>query len=234
LSKRTAVVTPLFENLPELGFTAEDVRVIEALVFASAEPLEESAIAQRLKAGCDVKAALAEVQRQYANRGVNFVRLAGRWMFRTSPEMAWLLAREDQERRKMSRAAIETLAIIAYHQPVTRADIEAIRGVSVSKGAIDALMEAGWIRLRGRRKAPGRPVTFGTTVNFLIHFGLDAIADLPGVEELKEAGMFDGKLPMGFGVPKPDDSDALRPDEEPLGDSALEEAWGALPEDGAE
>ena len=228
------VVAQLFDNLPDTRFTPEDVRIIEALVFASAEPLEEQAIAQRLRKDCDVKAALAEVQRQYAQRGVNFVRLAGRWMFRTSPDMAWLLAGEEQEKRKMSRAAIETLAIIAYHQPVTRADIEAIRGVTVSKGAIDALLEAGWIRLRGRRKAPGRPVTYGTTSAFLIHFGLDQVADLPGVDELKDAGLFDGRLPQGFGVPKPDDSDILRPDEEPLGDGALDEAWSALPEEGGE
>jgi len=228
------VVAQLFENLPDTRFTPEDVRIIEALVFAAAEPLDEAAIAARLRKDCDVKAALAEVQRQYAQRGFNFVRLAGRWMFRTSPEMSWLLAREDQEKRKMSRAAIETLAIIAYHQPVTRADIEGIRGVTVSKGAIDALLEAGWVRLRGRRKAPGRPVTYGTTSNFLIHFGLDQITDLPGVEELRDAGLFDGRLPQGFGVPKPDDSDTLRPDEEPLGEGALEEAWSALPEEGGQ
>jgi segregation and condensation protein B len=225
------VVAQLFENLPDTRFTAEDVRVIEALLFASPEPLDETTIALRLRHGCDVTAALAETQRQYAQRGVNLVKVAGRWMFRTSPDMAWLLARDDQEKRKLSRAALETLAIIAYHQPVTRADIEDIRGVSVSKGAIDVLLEAGWVRLRGRRKTPGRPVTYGTTAGFLIHFGLDLITDLPGLDELKAAGLFDGKLPVGFGVPKPDDSDALRPDEEPLGDGAIEEAWSALPED---
>jgi len=155
-------------------------------------------------------------------------------MFRTAPDMAWLLARDDQEKRKLSRAAIETLAIIAYHQPVTRADIEDIRGVAVSKGAIDVLMEAGWVRLRGRRKSPGRPVTYGTTPGFLIHFGLDLITDLPGLDELKGAGLFDGRLPLGFGIPKPDDSDALRPDEEPLGESAIAEAWSALPEEGSD
>jgi len=228
------VVAQLFETPPGPRFTTEDVRVIEALLFASPEPLDEAAIASRLRHGSDVKAALAETQRQYAERGVNLVKLAGRWMFRTSPDMSWLLARDDQEKRKLSRAAIETLAIIAYHQPVTRADIEDIRGVAVSKGALDVLMEAGWVRLRGRRKAPGRPVTYGTTSAFLIHFGLDLITDLPGLDELKGAGLFDGKLPIGFGVPRPDDSDALRPDEEPLGDSAIEEAWSALPEDGSE
>ncbi len=227
------VVAQLFDNLPDTQFTPEDLRIVEALVFAAAEPVEESAIAARLTKGSDAKAALAEVQRQFAGRGVNLVRVAGRWMFRTSPEMAWLLARDDQEKRKLSRAAIETLAIVAYHQPVTRADIEHIRGVSVSKGAIDALLEAGWIRLRGRRRAPGRPVTYGTTSNFLIHFGLDSVGDLPGVEELKDAGMFDGKLPQGFGVPRPDDGEALKPDEEPLGDEALEEAWGPLTDEEA-
>jgi segregation and condensation protein B len=227
------VVAQLFENVPDTRFTAEDVRVIEALLFASPEPLDEATIASRLRGGCDVKAALAEAQRQYAQRGVNLVRLAGRWMFRTAPDMAWLLARDDQEKRKLSRAAIETLAIIAYHQPVTRADIEDIRGVAVSKGALDVLLEAGWVKLRGRRKTPGRPVTFGTTPGFLIHFGLDLISDLPGLDELKGAGLFDGKLPLGFGVPRPDDSDALRPDEEPLGDNAIEEAWSPLPEEGS-
>ena len=223
------VVAHLFENMIDPRFDAEDVRIVEALLFASAEPLDEAAIAERMRSDCDVGAVIAELQRQYARRGVNLVKVAGRWMFRTAPDMAWLLAREDQEKRKLSRAAIETLAIVAYHQPVTRADIEEIRGVSVSKGALDVLIEAGWVRLRGRRKAPGRPVTYGTTPAFLIHFGLDAIADLPGLEELKEAGLFDGKLPIGFGVPRPDDSEALKADEEPLGDSgALEEAWGPL------
>ena len=229
------VVAQLFENMVDTRFTAEDLRVAEALLFASPEPLDEAAIATRMRSGCDVAATLAELQRQYAHRGVNLARLAGRWMFRTAPDMAWLLARENQEKRKLSRAAIETLAIIAYHQPVTRADIEDIRGVAVSKGALDVLMEAGWVRLRGRRRSPGRPVTYGTTAGFLIHFGFDAIGDLPGLEELKGAGLFDGKLPQGFGVPKPDDAEALRPDEEPLGEAgALEEAWGPLSGGGVE
>lgn len=223
------VVAQLFDNLTDPRVVAEDVRVAEALLFASAEPLDEPTIGARMRDGCNVAAALAEVQRQYAHRGVNLVKVAGRWMFRTAPDMAWLLAREETERRKLSRAAMETLAIIAYHQPVTRADIEEVRGVAVSKGAIDMLMEAGWVRLRGRRKAPGRPVTYGTTPAFLVHFGLDAISDLPGLDELKGAGLFDGKLPPGFGVPRPDDATTLRPDEEPLGDpNALAEAWGPL------
>ncbi len=220
------VVAQLFETI-EPQFRPEDLRVVEALLFASAEPMLESALQARLPHGCDLEPLLAELQRQYAGRGVNVARVAGRWMFRTAPDMAWLLAREPQDKRKLSRAAIETLAIIAYHQPVTRAEIEDIRGVAVSKGAIDVLMEAAWVRMRGRRKAPGRPITYGTTPQFLIHFGLDAVGDLPGLDELQGAGLFEGKLPQGFGVPRPDDAEALRPDEEPLDDSgALEEAWG--------
>ncbi len=150
-------------------------------------------------------------------------------MFRTAGDLAWLLAREREERRKLSRAAIETLAIVAYHQPVTRADIEEIRGVAVSKGALDVLMEAGWVRMRGRRKAPGRPITYGTTPEFLVQFGLDAIADLPGLDELKGAGLFDGKLPAGYGLPQPDDAPTLRADEDGLDDSSpLERAWGPI------
>ena len=223
-----AVVTRLFET-PEIRYTPEDMRVIEALLFASSEPLEESALAARLPHGCDVKAALAELQRQYAGRGVHVARVAGRWMFRTAPDMAWLLAREEAEKKKLSRAAVETLAIVAYHQPVTRSEIEDIRGVAVSKGALDVLMEAGWVRMRGRRKAPGRPITYGTTHKFLIHFGLEQVSDLPGLDELQGAGLFEGKLPPGYGVPRPDDSEALRPDEEPLDSSdALAEAWGPI------
>ena len=223
-----AVVTRLFEA-PEVRFTPDDLRALEALLFASAEPREESALAARLPHGCDIKAALAELQRQYAGRGVQVARLAGRWMFRTAPDMAWLLAREEAEKKKLSRAAVETLAIVAYHQPVTRAEIEDIRGVAVSKGALDVLMEAGWVRMRGRRKAPGRPITYGTTHKFLIHFGLEQVGDLPGLDELQGAGLFEGKLPPGYGVPRPDDDEALRPDEEPLDASdALAEAWGPI------
>jgi segregation and condensation protein B len=221
------VVTHLFDNLPETQFRPDDVRVAEAMVFAAAEPLETSTIAARLPDGCDVDAVMSELQRQYAERGVNLARFGGRWMFRTAPDLAWLLGREDPEKRKLSRAAIETLAIVAYHQPVTRADIEDIRGVAVSKGALDVLMEAGWVRMRGRRKAPGRPITYGTTPAFLIHFGLDSIGDLPGLDELEGAGLFDMKLPSGFGIPQPNDEGALRPDEDPLDEpTALERAWG--------
>jgi segregation and condensation protein B len=130
------------------------------------------------------------------------------------------LAREKVEEKKLSRAALETLAIIAYHQPVTRAEIEEIRGVAISKGTLDVLLETSWIRLRGRRKAPGRPITYGTTDAFLMHFGLEQIGDLPGLDELKGAGLFDGRLPKGFGVPQPSDDVNLRDDEDPLEDDA--------------
>ncbi len=222
-------VAQLFETAAPPRFAQEDLRVAEALVFAAAEPLDEASIAARLSEGADVEAVMAELQRHYAGRGVNLVRVAGRWAFRTASDLSWLLAREDQEKRKLSRAAIETLAIVAYHQPVTRADIEEIRGVAVSKGALDVLMEAGWVRMRGRRKAPGRPITYGTTQEFLTHFGLDAVGDLPGLDELEGAGLFDGKLPPGFGVPQPDDEAALRADEEPLHEpTPLEQAWRPL------
>jgi segregation and condensation protein B len=211
------------------GVSPEDVRIAEAIVFASAEPLEDKAIAARLSDGADVGAVMEELRRLYDGRGVNLVRVAGRWMFRTASDLAWLMARESEEKRKLSRAALETLAIVAYHQPVTRADVEEIRGVAVSKGALDVLMEAGWVRMRGRRKAPGRPITYGTTTEFLIEFGLDAIADLPGLDELKGAGLFDGALPAGYGVPQPDDGPALRSDEDPLDQtSRLEQAWAPI------
>lgn len=221
-------VARLFE-LVSPGPSPEDLRIAEALVFASAEPLEESAIAARLSDGADVAEVMDALRLLYAARGVNLVRVAQRWTFRTAPDLSWLLAKEGEEKRKLSRAAVETLAIIAYHQPVTRADIEDIRGVAVSKGALDVLMEAGWVRMRGRRKAPGRPITYGTTTEFLIQFGLDAIRDLPGLDELQSAGLFDGQLPKGYGVPLPNDDSTLRPDEDPLGDAnALEQAFAPL------
>jgi len=222
-------VAQLFDMIAPRA-TPEDLRIAEAMVFASAEPLEEAAIAARLSASADVAAVMQDLQRLYAGRGVNLVRVARRWTFRTASDLSWLLAREGEERRRLSRAAIETLAIVAYHQPVTRADIEEIRGVAVSKGALDVLMEAGWVRMRGRRKAPGRPITYGTTSEFLIQFGLDVIGDLPGLDELQAAGLFDGKLPAGYGVPQPSDEPALRADEGPL-DEPLEQVWGPTSSD---
>lgn len=192
------------------------VRIAEALLFAATEPLEESEIAKHMASGADVRAVLEELRDHYTGRGVNLARVAKRWYFRTAPDLGWLLSRDQQEQKKLSKAALETLAIIAYHQPVTRAEIEDIRGVAISRGTIDVLMETGWVRLRGRRKAPGRPVTYGTTESFLLHFGLENITDLPGLDELKSAGLFDGRLPKGFGVPTPSDDPELREDEDPL------------------
>lgn len=195
---------------------AEELRLLEAMLFASAEPLDEKSLAARLPQGIDVHAALVRLQEEYAARGVNLVRIGGKWTFRTANDLSWLLSKETVETRKLSRAAIETLAIIAYHQPVTRAEIEELRGVSTSKGSVDVLLETGWIRPRGRRKSPGRPLSYGTSEAFLSHFGLDAVGDLPGLEELKGAGMLDGRLPPGFSVPIPSDDPALREDEDPL------------------
>jgi segregation and condensation protein B len=194
----------------------EELRILEALLFAADEPLDEKVLAARLPAGCDARALLLELQSEYAARGVNIVRVGGKWSLRTASDLAWLLTRETVVTKKLSRAAIETLAIVAYHQPVTRAEIEEIRGVTTSKGTLDVLLETGWIRLRGRRKAPGRPVTYGTTEAFMSHFGLEALADLPGIDELKGAGLVEKSLPAGFTIPIPSDDPALREDEDPL------------------
>jgi segregation and condensation protein B len=203
---------------PDMAIEArpEELRLIEALLFAAAEPLDERALAKRLPAGADVHECLRRLQIEYAPRGVNLVHIGNKWSFRTANDLSWLLTHEAIEPKKLSRAAIETLAIIAYHQPVTRAEIEEIRGVSAAKGTVDVLLETGWIRPRGRRKAPGRPLTYGTTAEFLSHFGLEAVGDLPGLDELKGSGLFDGTLPAGFSVPEPSDDPALRDNEEPL------------------
>jgi segregation and condensation protein B len=202
------------ESAPERR--AEELRLLEAMLFASAVPLDEKELAARLPKDLDVRAALVRLQQDYAARGVNLMRVNGKWAFRTANDLSWLLSKETTETRKLSRAAIETLAIIAYHQPVTRTEIEDIRGVTTSKGSVDVLLETGWIKPRGRRKGPGRPVTYGTTAEFLSHFGLDAVGDLPGLEELKGSGLLDGRLPPSFAVPMPSDDPALRDDEDPL------------------
>jgi segregation and condensation protein B len=194
----------------------DELRLLEAMLFAAAAPLDEKDLAARLPQGVDLAAALTRLQQEYATRGVNLVRVGGKWTFRTADDLSWLLSKETVETRKLSRAAIETLAIIAYHQPVTRAEIEDIRGVSTSKGSVDVLLQTEWIKPRGRRKAPGRPVTYGTTQAFLSHFGLDAVGDLPGIDELKGSGLLDGRLPPGFSVPLPSDDPSLRDDEAPL------------------
>jgi segregation and condensation protein B len=201
---------------------AEARRIAEALLFATREPLSAEELSGRLPEGSDVAAVLAELVEQYALRGVNLVQVAGKWAFRTAGDLSFILARDVVEPRKLSRAAMETLAIVAYHQPVTRAEIEEIRGVATSKGTLDTLLETGWIRLRGRRKAPGRPVTYGTTPHFLEHFGLNAIDDLPGLEELKGAGLIEGRIPPGLSVPAPSDDTTLRSDEDPLEDDLFQ------------
>jgi len=204
----------------------EKLRILEALLFAATEPLDVSTLRQYFERGDDIDALVSELQGHYAGRGVNIVKVAGGWAFRTAEDLAFMLERHAVEQRKLSRAALETLAIIAYHQPCTRAEVEEVRGVSTSKGTIDVLMETGWIRMRGRRRAPGRPVTYGTTNAFLEHFGFDNIRDLPGLNELKGAGLLDSNLPPGFTVPEPDDSLSLTAEEDPLDDEGDDEAEG--------
>ena len=194
----------------------EELRLLEALLFAADGPLDEATLKRPLSDSVDLKAALAMLQAEYATRGVNLVRIGKKWTFRTAGDLSWLLTKQTVETRKLSRAAIETLAIVAYHQPVTRAEIEEIRGVQTATGTLDVLLKTSWIRPRGRRKAPGRPLTYGTTENFLSHFGLEEVGDLPGLDELKGAGLLEGNMPVGFGVPMPSDDSTLRDDEDPL------------------
>jgi len=218
-----APMLPLPSNVMALPSAdrREKLRIVEALLFAAPEPLKEAELARHFSQGEDVKALLEELQGLYGGRGVNLVRVAGKWAFRTADDLSFLLERQAVTQRRLSRAALETLAIISYHQPVTRAEIEEIRGVSTSKGTIDVLLETGWIKLRGRRRAPGRPVTYGTTEAFLEHFGFEQIQDLPGLAELKGAGLLDSNLPPGFSMPNPDDAPDLREDEDPLEDEPL-------------
>jgi segregation and condensation protein B len=167
------------------------LRLLEALLFASENPIPEKVIADRLPEGVDIQTLLRKLTAMYKNRGVNLVKAGNNWAFRTAPDIRSQLAVEKEMTRKLSRAAVETLAIVAYHQPITRAEIEEIRGVSVSRGTLDVLLEASWIRPRGRRRTPGRPVTWGTTESFLDHFGLEGLDDLPGLDDLKASGLID-------------------------------------------
>jgi segregation and condensation protein B len=196
-----------------MGVNPEHLRMVEALLFAAGEPLDAKALSTSLPEGADLPLLLNELQRAYEGRGVNLLNVAGKWQFRTASDLAFLLRKEQPEQRRLSRAAIETLAIIAYHQPVTRAEVEDIRGVMLSKGTIDVLMEIGWVKIRGRKRTPGRPVTYGTTDAFLVQFGLESVNHLPGVDELKAAGFLEAIPPAGFDVPNP--SDSLGPDEDP-------------------
>jgi segregation and condensation protein B len=201
---------------PVEGTRPEELRLLEALLFAAGAPLDEATLSRRLPKDVNIKDVLAALKAEYATRGVNLVRVGRKWMFRTADDLSWLLTKETVETRKLSRAAVETLAIIAYHQPVTRPEIEEIRGVVAAAGTLDVLLRTGWIRPRGRRKAAGRPLTYGTTEDFLTHFGLEEVGDLPGLDELKGAGLLEGNLPSGFAVPMPSDESTLRDDEEPL------------------
>lgn len=216
----------------------QKLRMIEALLFAAATPLDEAVLASHLTEGEDVPALLAELQGMYAGRGINLIRVAGKWTFRTADDLGFLLERHQVEQKRLSRPALETLAIIAYHQPVTRAEIEEIRGVSISKGTLDLLLEIGWVRLRGRKRVAGRPLTYGITDAFLAHFGLDSTKDLPGVAELKGMGLLDsapagafGLQPAGIADPAPDEDN---PGEDPLedGDPALGTADTSAHDDG--
>lgn len=190
-------------------------RMVEALLFAAAEPLSIDDLSERLPADSDVLGAIDALKETYAGRGVQLAEVAGRWRFQTAEDLAFLMTLEREEPKRLSKAAQETLSIIAYHQPVTRAEIEAIRGVQASRGTLDILLELGLVKLRGRRRTPGRPVTFGTTDAFLEHYGLASLADLPGAAEMKQLGLLDADLPPGFAVPEPANSDESA-EEDPL------------------
>lgn len=199
----------------------EHLRVLEALLFAAAEPLDEETLISRLPVEANVPELLDELAAEYAERGVHLAEVGGRWRFQTAPDLAGVLEEVRQEPRKLSQAALETLSIIAYHQPVTRAEIEEIRGVAVSKGTLDLLFELRWVRPRGRRRTPGRPVTYGTTHQFLEYFGLQSIGDLPGQSDLKAAGLLDARIPADFIVPDPGRTEELTEGEDPLDDEDM-------------
>ena len=213
------------DYMPEPADITQELRIVEALLFAATEPVSTDFLAERLPEGTDIGAILGDLDRLYEGRGVNLARVAGKWSLRTAEDLSAHLRIERKISRKPSRAAVESLAIIAYHQPVTRSEVEEIRGVSVSKGSFDVLMEAGWIKPVGRRRTPGRPTTWGTTPAFLEEFGLDSLADLPGIDELKASGLLDTR-PAGTiigdtgqiyedataeGVPDGEEEEALDP-----------------------
>ncbi|MDZ4374119.1 MAG: SMC-Scp complex subunit ScpB [Phenylobacterium sp.] len=206
----------------------QTAREIEALLFAASGPLSMADLTRRLPEGADVEGGLAALAGLYEGRGVALVQIAGGWRFQTASDLAWLMTEERDEPRRLSKAAQETLAIIAYHQPVTRAEIESVRGVQASRGTLDVLLELGLVRMRGRRRTPGRPVTFGTTDAFLEHYGLASLADLPGMAEMKAAGLLSLDLPPDFAVPSPD---GLASDEDPLEPDAPEFHVDFLAED---
>lgn len=201
----------------------EAERIAEALIFASSGPVSEKVIAEKLPDGVDVGDVMKRLAGLYTMRGVNLVRVGDCWAFRTAADLSFLIHRDQTDVRKLSRAALEVLAIISYHQPVTRAEVEEIRGVATSRGTLDVLLESGWVKMRGRRRTPGRPVTYGTTLEFLDHFGLEELRDLPGLEELKGAGLLSSRVPSDFQVPLPPANDELEEDEDPITQMDLEE-----------
>jgi segregation and condensation protein B len=208
LNKKPSDEQTVEETLFDAPPIAEQERMVEALLFASAEPMSIREMAERMPHGAEPAEALAHLRKRYEGRGVSLRRVGQGWAFRTAPDLGFLMRREKVEMRKLSRAAVETLAIVAYHQPVSRAEIEEIRGVSVSKGTVDLLLELDWIKLGRRRMTPGRPVTFVTTMTFLDHFGLESPRDLPGVKELKAAGLLDNRAAIDFdGNPEDEDPD---------------------------
>lgn len=197
---------PIERSLFEAPPMAEQERMVEAVLFASSEPVSLAELVARLPHGCDPAEALVHLRKRYEGRGVHLVRVGDAYAFRTAADLGHLMRKETVEQRKLSRAAIEMLAIIAYHQPVTRAEIEEIRGVAVSRGTVDQLLEMEWIRLGRRRMTPGRPVTFVVTEQFLDHFGLESARDLPGLKELRAAGLLDSR-PLPGSMQRPDDED---------------------------
>jgi segregation and condensation protein B len=230
-----AIIFPFtrVDNSADQQQVQEMLRMVEAILFASAEPVSEKALVERLPNDAKISVLLTQLQKDYALRGVNLVRVGDSWAFRTASDLSFLMSREAVQQKKLSRAALEVLAIIAYHQPVTRAEMEEIRGVETAKGTLDVLMETGWVKIRGRRKVPGRPVTYGTTLDFLDHFGLEEVRDLPGIDELKGAGLLSSRMPSNFAIPQPPaNNDELQDDEDPLTDIDLEELGLLTPRGG--
>lgn len=209
------------ESLFEAPPMGEQERMVEAILFASAEPVGLREMAARMPHGCDPAEALVHLRKRYEGRGVTVVKVGDAWAIRTAPDLGFLMQKETVETRKLSRAAVETLAIIAYHQPVTRAEIEEIRGVSVSRGTIDQLLEMEWIRFGRRKMTPGRPVTFVVTPGFLDHFGLESARDLPGLKELRAAGLLESRVLPGTPGPAGESEDEAELDEAQEGQSEL-------------
>lgn len=199
---------PQEESLFEAPPMGEQERMVEAIMFASADPVTVKDLASRMPHGCDPAEALVHLRKRYEGRGVSLIKVGDAWAMRTAPDLGFLMQKETIETRKLSRAAVETLAIVAYHQPVTRAEIEEIRGVSVSRGTVDQLIELEWIRFGRRRMTPGRPVTFVVTQDFLDHFGLESARDLPGLKELRSAGLLESRPVPGLGDAETDEADS--------------------------